>query len=84
MRKCIRSSPDGTARIRLKVGMNELRIEVTNLPANLIADYDRRGVPWRKMEEINVVDINYKKTTYDGWEPMPSGLNSGVKLMKSE
>ncbi|MBR5749326.1 MAG: glycosyl hydrolase family 2 [Prevotella sp.] len=68
----------------LKVGMNELRIEVTNLPANRIADYDRRGVPWRKMEEINVVDINYKKTTYDGWEPMPSGLNSGVKLMKSE
>ena len=68
----------------LKVGMNELRIEVTNLPANRIADYDRRGVPWRKMEEINVVDINYKKTTYDGWEPMPSGLNSGVRLMKSE
>jgi len=26
------------------------------------------------------VDINYKKTLYDGWEPMPSGLNSEVKL----
>ena len=64
----------------LKVGENELRIEVTNLPANRIADYDRRGIPWRKMEEINVVDINYKKTTYDKWEPMPSGLNSEVKL----
>ena len=65
----------------LKVGTNELRIEVTNLPANRIADLDRRGIPWRKMEEINVVDINYKKTTYDQWEPMPSGLNSEVTLI---
>ena len=65
----------------LKVGTNELRIEVTNLPANRIADLDRKGIPWRKMEEINVVDINYKKTTYDKWEPMPSGLNSEVKLI---
>ena len=68
----------------LKVGENVLRIEVTNLPANRIADIDRRGIPWRKMEEINVVDINYKKTTYDQWEPMPSGLNSEVRLIKSE
>ena len=66
----------------LKAGDNELRIEVTNLPANRIADLDRRGVQWRKMEEINVVDINYKKTLYDQWEPMPSGLNSQVKLIK--
>jgi len=66
----------------LKAGDNELRIEVTNLPANRIADLDRRGVKWRKMEEINVVDINYKKTTYDQWEPMPSGLNSAVKLVR--
>jgi len=66
----------------LKVGDNTLRIEVTNLPANRIADLDRKGVKWRKMEEINVVDINYKKTLYDEWEPMPSGLNSTVKLIK--
>ena len=66
----------------LKAGDNEIRIEVTNLPANRIADLDRRGVKWRKMEEINVVDINYKKTTYDQWEPVPSGLNSEVKLVK--
>ncbi len=66
----------------LKVGENELRIEVTNLPANRIADLDRKGVQWRKMEEINVVDINYKKTLYDQWEPVPSGLNSEVKLVK--
>ena len=66
----------------LKAGDNEIRIEVTNLPANRIADLDRRGVQWRKMEEINVVDINYKKTTYDQWEPVPSGLNSEVKLLR--
>jgi len=65
----------------LKAGPNEVRIEVTNLPANRIADLDRKGVKWRKMEEINVVDINYKKTTYDSWEPMKSGLNSQVKLV---
>ena len=65
-----------------KAGMNDIRIEVTNLPANRIADLDRRGVKWRKMEEINVVDINYKKTTYENWEPVKSGLNSEVKLLK--
>ena len=66
----------------LKKGVNTIRIEVTNLPANRIADLDRKGVKWRKMNEINVVDINYKKTLYDNWEPMPSGLNSQVKLVK--
>ena len=64
----------------LKKGKNTLRIEVTNLPANRIADLDRNGVKWRKMKEINVVDINYKKTTYAEWEPVPSGLNGKVVL----
>lgn len=66
----------------LRKGKNEIRIEVTNLPANRIADMDRRGIPWRKMKEINVVDINYKKTTYDSWKPVKSGLNSEVKLVE--
>lgn len=66
----------------LKAGDNTIRIEVTNLPANRIADYDRKGIKWRKMEEINVVDINYKRTTYDNWDPTPSGLNSYVRLIK--
>ena len=65
----------------LKKGNNKIRIEVTNLPANRISDLDRRGVKWRKMEEINVVDINYKKTLYDQWDPMPSGLNAEVRLI---
>lgn len=65
-----------------KPGVNTIRIEVTNLPANRIADLDRRGVKWRKFNEINVVDINYKKTSYADWAPVPSGLNSSVKLIK--
>ncbi len=64
----------------LKEGKNDIRIEVTNLPANRIADLDRRGVQWRKFEEINVVDIKYKKTTYSDWAPVPSGLNSSVRV----
>ncbi|UKK49749.1 glycosyl hydrolase family 2 [Prevotella sp. E13-17] len=66
---------------KLKAGHNELRIEVTNLPANRISELDRQGVKWRKMEEINVVDINYKKTLYDKWEPVKSGLASKVRLI---
>lgn len=66
----------------LQKEQNKLTIEVTNLPANRIAAYDRRGIKWRKFNEINVVDINYKNTLYDQWAPMPSGLNSTVKLLK--
>ena len=65
----------------LKEGKNELRIEVTNLPANRISHLDKQGVKWRKMEEINVVDINYMKTLYDQWEPVKSGLATHVKLI---
>ena len=63
-------------------GDNEIRIEVTNLPANRISAMDRRGVPWRKFKEINLVDINYKKTGYGDWAVVPSGLNSYVKLRR--
>ena len=65
----------------LRKGKNELRIEVTNLPANRISWLDRQGYPWRKFNEINVVDINYKKTTYADWAPVPSGLNGSVRLV---
>ncbi len=67
---------------KFKPGVNTIRIEVTNLPANRIAQLDREGYPWRKMEEINVVNINYKKTSYADWKPMPSGLNSQVMIYK--
>lgn len=65
----------------LHKGKNDIRIEVTNLPANRIAGLDRAGEEWRIMKEINVVDINYKNTRYDNWKPMPSGLNSTVRLV---
>jgi hypothetical protein len=65
----------------LKAGENSLRIEVTNLPANRIADYDRRKINWRIFKEINIVDINYKKTGYGNWKTVESGLCSPVKLV---
>lgn len=67
-----------------KAGDNTIKIEVTNLPANRIAHLDRNGVKWRKFNEINVVDINYKKTGYENWTPVKSGLNSAVKLYKAK
>lgn len=68
----------------LKPGANRIRVEVTNLPANRIAQLDREGYPWRKMEEINVVNIHYQKDNYTGWEPVPSGLASHVTLYRVE
>ena len=65
----------------LKKGDNMLRIVVTNLPANRIADMDRRGIKWRVMKDINVVDLQYRKTSYAGWAPMKSGLNGSVRLV---
>lgn len=71
-----------TARVGqyLKPGENTIEVEVTNLPANRIADYDRRGVEWRKFKEINFVNIFYKKVKYDNWEIEPSGLIGPVTL----
>ncbi len=66
----------------LKAGDNEICIEVTNLPANRIADMDRRGVKWRIFKDINMVDIHYKPSDYSSWEPVPSGLNSPVFLVR--
>lgn len=55
-------------------GENTLEIEATNLPANRIADYDKRGVEWRMFQEINFVSITYKDVRFDTWNPVPSGL----------
>lgn len=68
----------------LLAGKNELRIEVTNLPANRIADYDRRGINWKIFNEINIVNIGYKPPYYANWEPAPSGLCSEVELWVGE
>ena len=65
----------------LKPGKNHIEIEVTNLPANRIADLDRQGVQWRKFKEINIVALDYRPKSYGDWAPMPSGLNSEVRLI---
>lgn len=65
----------------LKKGRNHLEVEVTNLPANRIADLDRQGVKWRKFKETNMVNLHYQKSYYGNWQPLPSGLNSSVRLI---
>ena len=65
----------------LRQGTNTVEVEVTNLGANRIARMDRDKVEWRKFEEINVVDLNYKNTRYDRWAPVPSGLCSEVRII---
>ena len=65
----------------IKKGKNTLEVYVTNLPANRIAQMDRDGIKWRRFKDANVVDINYQRTTYDAWTPMPSGLCSDVKIL---
>lgn len=61
-------------------GKNTLEVEVTNLPANRIADYDRRAVKWRIFNEINMVNLFYKPGTYADWGTVPSGLLGPVTL----
>lgn len=64
----------------LRPGENTLEVEVTNLPANRIADMDRRNVPWRIYKDANIVNIHYKKDNYGNWEPVPSGLLGPVTV----
>lgn len=66
----------------LKPGINTLEIDVTNLPANRIADYDRKGKKWKIFKDANIASVIGKKTVdYSDWETIPSGLNSEVKLI---
>jgi hypothetical protein len=60
---------------------NTITIDVTNLPANRISDYDKRGVEWRIFKEINLVDLAYKNTTYDKWPVMPSGISGQPRII---
>lgn len=65
----------------LKPGVNHLEIDVTNLPANRIADYERRGVEWRIFKDANIMSVAGGRHLYFGdWPTLPSGLNSSVTL----
>jgi hypothetical protein len=62
-------------------GENLLRIEVTNLAANRIADLDRRKVEWKQFHEINFVNIDYKLFDASTWPTLESGLIGPVRLL---
>lgn len=65
----------------LRKGVNRLEIDVTNLQANRIADYERRGVNWRIFKDANIASVtNAKKFNFGEWPTIPSGLNSKVSL----
>ncbi|CAG5074425.1 hypothetical protein DYBT9623_05108 [Dyadobacter sp. CECT 9623] len=60
---------------------NVLEIEVTNLSANYMRLRDTQKPDWKRFEDINIVDITYKKFDASKWEPMPSGLLGPIKLI---
>ena len=64
----------------LNAGINTLEADVTNLPANRIRDYDKRGVNWRIFKDINIVSVFYRPIKYDTWAVSPSGLTSAVTV----
>ena len=65
----------------LRPGKNLLEIDVTNLEANRIADFERRGVKWRIFKDTNINSVtNAKQFSFGDWELQPSGLNSTVSL----
>ncbi len=66
----------------LQTGKNTLEIDVTNLPANRIADYDRKGKKWKIFKDANIASVIGKKVIdYSDWETVPSGLNSEVRII---
>lgn len=65
----------------LRAGENTLEVDVTNLPANRIADMERRGVRWRIFKDANVASVtNAKEFDFGQWKVVPSGLNAPVTL----
>ncbi len=65
----------------LQKGENTIEVEVTNLPANRIAEYDRRGIEWRRFKDANINNLGYKKGKYGHWAPIHSGLLGPVRLI---
>lgn len=61
----------------LRPGKNSLRIEVTSLAANYLAEMDRRGIVWRNFKDANIANLKGGKVSYYGnWDVMPCGLDS--------
>jgi hypothetical protein len=64
----------------LKPGKNTLEVEVTNLAANRIADFDRRKVKWKYFYDINMASKRYRSLDASDWPPFDSGLLGPVTL----
>jgi hypothetical protein len=64
----------------LRPGRNVLEVDVTNLPANRIADMDRRHVPWKIFHDINVVFVQERPFDASDWPQRDSGLIGPVTL----
>lgn len=64
----------------LKPRRNELEVEVTNVSANRIRDWDRRHVPWKIFGDIGIVDVNYRPFDASNWPLTDSGLLGPVTL----
>jgi hypothetical protein len=70
-------------RVRLGVlgpGRSTLEVEVTNVAANRIRDLDRRGVPWKRFHDANVLGVDYKPLDASSWPVRPAGLLGPVTL----
>lgn len=66
----------------LKPGKNRLDIDVTNLEANRMADFDRQGRKWKIFKDANVASVtNAKKVDFSDWETAPAGLNATPRLI---
>lgn len=64
----------------LRPGANRLEIEVTNTSANRIRALDRSGTAWRIMQDINIVNTDYKSFEPADWPVKPAGLLGSVTL----
>jgi hypothetical protein len=66
----------------LKEGKNTLRFEVSNLGANRVRYMDRHGIVWKKFENINIVNLDYRPLDASNWSVLPSGINGPVKIIE--
>lgn len=68
----------------VKAGTNTLEIEVSNLGANRIRAYDRKGVKWKTFGNANVMGFMTGRLLHaENWPVMPSGLAGPVRLEKT-
>lgn len=67
----------------LVTGTNTLEVEVTNLGANRIRAYDRKGVVWKTFEDANLASYRGRGLLdASAWPVLPSGLIGPVRLAR--